>query len=124
MANGKLYSLHVEGFGGLDGQLKRKLMNLKGQAKVVFEEMVRDRRPRSIPEIAKAVAGKFTTTQTDEKVVGYYVVSWRSQGIVRAFAQTQVTDESVDSAFEELVAKILEADDEQEALTRAEAAEE
>jgi hypothetical protein len=111
MANGKLYALNVAGFGKLDGQLKRKLMTLKGQAKVVFDEMMLVRTPRSIPDIAKAVAGKLDTTQTDEKVVGYYVVSWRAQGVVNAFAGASVDDGSVDAAFEKMFAAVLVTDD-------------
>jgi DNA-binding transcriptional regulator LsrR (DeoR family) len=111
VANGKLYALNVDGFAKLDGQLKRKLMTLKGQAKVVFDEMMSNRTPRSIPDIAKAVAGQLQTTQTDEKVVGYYVVSWRAQGVVYAVAGNSVVDTDVDAAFEKMFAAVLVTDE-------------
>lgn len=116
---GKLYALNVVGFPKLDGPVRKQVVSMKGQAKVIFDELKRDKTPRLIADIAAAVDGKFPTVQTTLKVVTFYIVKWRAEGIVLASA-ADVADESVDEAFEEILAEL---NDEAE-LERAESAEE
>lgn len=120
---GKLYALNVAGFSKLDGTVRKQIVTMKGQAKVIFDELRLNRSPRTIASIAEAVDGKFETVQSTLKVVTYYIVKWRSEGVVAAFGQS-VDDASVDEAFDEIVAELTAEDDEQLAIERAEAAEE
>jgi hypothetical protein len=112
MANGKLYALNVEGFPGLDGKVRRSLGQLKGQAKLIFDEMASNRKPRLVAEIAGAIEDKLETVQTAVKVVTYYVVKWRSEGIVTAYAPN-ADNESADAAFDELYASLTAESDAQ-----------
>jgi hypothetical protein len=110
MANGRLYALNFEGFPKLDGKLKKQIVEFKGQAKIVFDAMALVRKPRSIVEIAKAVEAELVTTQTALKVVTFYVVKWRAEGIVKMYAAA-ADDASVEEAFDKLVASIAASDE-------------
>jgi hypothetical protein len=112
MANGKLYALNVDGFPKLDGKVRRSLAQLKGQAKLIFDEMASNRQPRLVSEIAAAIEDKLETVQTAVKVVTYYVVKWRSEGIVIATA-ANTDSESGDAAFDELYASLTAEPDAQ-----------
>jgi len=112
MANGRLYALNVDGFPKLDGKVRRSLAQLKGQAKLIFDEMASNRQPRPVSEIAAAIEDKLQTVQTAVKVVTFYVVKWRSEGIVTATAATE-DNESADAAFAELFASLTAESDAQ-----------
>lgn len=112
MANGKLYALNVDGFPKLDGKVRRSLAQFKGQAKLIFDEMSSNRQPRPVSEIAAAVEDKLETVQTAVKVVTYYVVRWRSEGIVTATVGGS-DDASGDAAFDKLFASLTAESDAQ-----------
>jgi hypothetical protein len=100
VANERLYALDVANFPKLDGKLKRRLMTMKGQARLVFEELDRVRTPRTIAEIAATIdVAALKSVQPAWKVVGYYVVTWKTQGVVAAYAPAETDDTSIDEAF-------------------------
>jgi len=74
---------------------------LKGQAKIVMDELLRDSTPRLATEV-DAVTGKlFKTRQDTLRVTLYYIIVFKGKGLVTAFEPVSPEDTSEETASEE-----------------------
>jgi len=101
MANARLYALDFDRLPKLEGKVKNYLLNLKGQAKIVFDDMRDNPKPRLAVEIEKSCGSKIETRQDVFRVVLYYILVFKSKGIVRAYLP-EVENED-DNAFAGLI---------------------
>lgn len=85
MAKARLYSLNMEVVKNATGKTKSYVANLKGQAKIVFDEMRENQKPRLAVEIEKACGHKIQTRQDVFRVVLYYILVFKSKGIISTF---------------------------------------
>lgn len=91
----RMYSLVSE----LSDVQQKYVAGLKGQAKIVYDELVANRTPRLGEDINKVTGPLFTTRQDTLRVTLYYIIVFKGKGIVRATEQTRTAPAS---AFAEL----------------------
>lgn len=76
----RMYAMNSE----LTDAQKKYLAGLKGQAKVVAEELANNTEPRLAEDINKNTAPKLVTKQDELRVTLYYIIIFKGKGIVRA----------------------------------------
>ena len=64
-----------------------KPAHYKGQCKIVYDELKRDTRPRLATEVCSSIS-ELPTKQDKLRVVLYYILIMKKQGIVRSFEMT------------------------------------
>ena len=64
-----------------------KPAHYKGQCKIVYDELKRDTRPRLAAEVCSSIS-ELPTKQDKLRVVLYYILVMKKQGIVRSFETT------------------------------------
>jgi len=84
MANARLYAIDTDRLPKLEGKTKNYVANLKGQAKIVFDDMIGNTTPRLAVDIEKSCGSQIVTRQDVFRVVLYYILVFKSKGIVRA----------------------------------------
>lgn len=80
MAKARLYSINPV---ALETR-KKYVSGLKGQAKIVFDELMANREPRLAVEVEKACGSKLVTKQDTLRVVLYYIIVFKSKGLITA----------------------------------------
>jgi hypothetical protein len=106
MANARLYALNRKAtFETTDGKTKKYISNLKGQAKVIFDDLKNNPAPRLAKEVLKSCEGKFETTQDPFRVVLYYILVFKSRGFISVF------DPDVENESENAFAGVIPADE-------------
>lgn len=93
MAKARLYSKKSE---ELSTSQKKYVANLKGQAKIVFDELAADTTPRLATDVEKACGSKIQTRQDTLRVVLYYIIVFKSKGLITA---VEPGDEEVPNPF-------------------------
>lgn len=91
MAKARLYSLDTDAIDA--GKAKKYVAGLKGQAKIVYDELKANKEPRLAVDIEKACAAKIVTRQDTLRVVLYYIIVFKGKGLVKA---TEPVDDDVD----------------------------
>lgn len=76
----RMYSLSNE----LSDAQKKYVAGLKGQAKVVFDELENDKTARFAEDINKNCGPKLVTRQDTLRVTLYYIIIFKGKGIVKA----------------------------------------
>lgn len=84
----RMYSLATN----LSPENKKYVGGLRGQAKIVYEELVRDRTPRLAEAINKVTGPKFVTKQDTLRVTLYYIIVFKGRGIVVAHEPTRAEE--------------------------------
>ena len=102
MATARYYALNANvnsEFG------KKYVSNLKGQAKIVFEEMKNDATPRLATAINEKTEKLLKTRQDTLRVTLYYIIVFKGKGIVSSFDSmpNPETGEVVDNFIPETV---------------------
>jgi len=69
-----------------------KMPVLSGQAKIVMTALMADRTPRLATDITATVGEDLVTRQDRHRVVLYYILVFKSKGIVSAFEETAVEE--------------------------------
>ena len=83
----RLYSLKSE----LSESQQKYAAALKGQARIVFDELAANRAPRLAEKINELTGPKFTTRQDTLRVTLYYIIVFKGKGLVVASEQTRET---------------------------------
>lgn len=81
----RLYSLA----SNLTPENKKYVAGLRGQAKIVYEELDRVRTPRLAEDINKETAKRLVTKQDFLRVTLYYIIVFKGRGIVVAHEATR-----------------------------------
>lgn len=104
MAKAKLYSLDFDRLKTLTGKTKNYVHEMRGQAKIVFDEMRDNPQPRLAVEIEKACKHLIVTRQDTFRVVLYYILVFKSKGLVKGFEPFVDDDENeTENAFAGLI---------------------
>lgn len=102
MAKAKLYSLDFDRLKSLTGKTKNYVNEMRGQAKIVFDEMRDNPKPRLAVEICDACKSKIVTRQDEFRVVLYYILVFKSKGIVKGY-EPFVDENESENAFAGLI---------------------
>lgn len=102
MAKARLYALDTDRISKLEGRAKNYVATLKGQAKIVFDDMAENATPRLAVDIEKSCGSKIVTRQDVFRVVLYYILVFKGKGLVRAY-EPDVENEP-ENAFSGLIA--------------------
>lgn len=103
MAKAKCYALHLR--EDAKPEIKKRVMNLSGQARLVFEELRKNRNPRLAQEITDAIGNKMVTVQDPNRVTVYYLMMFEKMGIIKTTLSNVVT-EDVNKSFSALVNEV------------------
>lgn len=91
----RLYSLNFDGIKNLkDGKTKSYLSNMKGQARIVFDDMRDNPTARLATDITKSCGSKIQTRQDVFRVVLYYILVFKSKGLVKATEPENIENEN------------------------------
>ncbi len=96
MSNARLYALDSKRIANADGKTKTYIAGLKGQAKIVFDAMRDNPKPRLAVEIDKDCTA-IVTRQDRFRVTLYYILVFKSKGIVKAYLPD--VENEVENAF-------------------------
>lgn len=83
MAKARFYSLNNN--ANNDAKAKKYIAELKGQARIVFDELKNDTTPRLASEILEKCGEKIRTRQDVLRVVLYYIIVFKGKGFVSSF---------------------------------------
>jgi hypothetical protein len=92
MAKARLYALDVTAVK--NGVARSYILNLKGQAKIVFDALVENTKPRLASEIDDITSKKFVTRQDTLRVTLYYLIIFKGKKIVCAFENVEKEPEN------------------------------
>lgn len=114
MARARLYSLNTDAVKNATGKTKEYLKNLRGQAKVVFDELARDTTPRLAVDINEKIHDKYFPVPRQEpfRITLYYIVVFRGKGIVKAKEVEEVEPENAFAGILDENGNILETENE------------
>ena len=104
MAKARLYAYNSDAVKNGDAKLRRYVGELKGQAKVVLDELRRNLKPRLAVEIEKTTPF-FETRQERFRVVLYYILVFKSKGIISTY------DPDVENEDENAFAGLIPTDE-------------
>lgn len=99
MAKAKAYALNIDVFKRLGADDKRYFLNLSGQARLVFEDLLKNNRARSIEVITKSIRARLQTVQEPERITGYYLIKFAKKkvnGISVIRSSMSVADMGID----------------------------
>ena len=109
MAYARMYALNVDAVKSAKGNLKNYLSQMKGQARIVFDDLREHPAPRLAKEIEKSCGHKIVTRQDVFRVVLYYILVFKSKGIISTF-EPNVENEN-ETEIENAFAGIIPADE-------------
>ena len=102
MAQARKYAINENAFSGRG---KKYFSTIKGQAKIVADDLFANREPRLAVEITKNCGAKIVTKQDTHRVVLYYVIIFKTRGFVSAFDVENVVEEMTEKTQEEITAE-------------------
>ena len=85
MAKARLYALNTDAVKNAAGKTKSYVAQMTGQAKIVFNDLLENKNPRLAVEIEKSCGHKITTRQDVFRVVLYYILVFKSKGLISTF---------------------------------------
>jgi hypothetical protein len=97
MAKARFYALNVN---SKSEKGEKYFSEIKGQAKVVFEEMQNDKNPRLATDIAEKCGHKIVTRQDILRVVLYYIIVFKTKGFVNSFDSLENNGEILENETE------------------------
>jgi hypothetical protein len=102
MATARFYAVN-ENASSVEG--KKYFSSLKGQAKIVAEELFANTTPRLGTEIEKECGSKIKTKQDTLRIVLYYICIFKSKKFVSSFDELPKIEEP---SFEHVICNVLE----------------
>ena len=94
----RMYSLATD----LTKDQKQYVSGLRGQAKIVYDELARVRAPRLAEDINKETRKHLVTRQDYLRVTLYYIIVFKGRGIVVAQEPTREAPERVFTGFDDV----------------------
>ena len=106
MAKARLYSLNTEVIAA--GKAKKYVAELKGQAKIVYDDLRSVPEPRLAVDVEKSCGHRIVTRQDPFRVVLYYILVFKSKGIITV---TEPAAEDTESAPDYVLGQELPAEE-------------